>query len=181
VPAVTRVVFTGQDCRLRLWSEDDAGSLIHNANHRSVWRNLGDIFPHPYTLDDARAWFDHVREPGRDLHFAIEHAGAAVGGIGVTAGLDIARQTGRIGYWLGPDHWGRGIATCAVRALVDHVQAQRLFARLEAAVFAWNPASMRVLEKAGFEREGVLRKSVSKDGQLVDSVLYAVVLAVANP
>lgn len=164
-------------CHLRPWAASDANDLVHNANHRSVWRNLGDIFPHPYTLDDAHAWFEHVREPGRDLHFAIEHAGVAVGGIGIKAGVDIARQTGRVGYWLGPEHWGRGIATAAVRALVEHVQARQLFARLEAAVFAWNPASMRVLEKAGFKREGLLRKSVSKDGQLIDSVLYARLLS----
>lgn len=162
---------------MRGWAASDAEHLVHNANHRSVWRNLGDVFPHPYTQDDAQAWFERVREPGRDLHFAIEHAGAAVGGIGVTAGLDIARQTGRVGYWLGPEHWGRGIATAAVSALIEHVRANRLFARLEAAVFAWNPASMRVLEKAGFEREGLLRSSVSKDGQLIDSVLYARILA----
>ena len=45
--------------------------------------------------------------------------------------------------------------------------------RIDAAVFAWNPASMRVLEKCGFVREGVLRRSIFKDGQLIDSVLYA--------
>jgi ribosomal-protein-alanine N-acetyltransferase len=47
--------------------------------------------------------------------------------------------------------------------------------RLEASVFAWNPASMRVLEKCGFEREGISQASVFKDGQLIDRVVYAYV------
>ena len=61
----------------------------------------------------------------------------------------------------------------AVRAIVAHATGALGFARLEAPVFAWNPASMRVLEKCGFDREAVMRKSVFKDGELIDSVLYA--------
>jgi [ribosomal protein S5]-alanine N-acetyltransferase len=66
-----------------------------------------------------------------------------------------------------------GIMTAAVRATSDHVFAHFNVVRLEAPVFEWNAASMRVLEKCGFVREGVLRSSVFKDGQLIDSVLYA--------
>lgn len=65
------------------------------------------------------------------------------------------------------------IITAAVRATSDHVLAHFDVIRLEAPVFEWNPASMRVLEKCGFVREGVLRRSVLKDGQVIDAVLYA--------
>ena len=68
---------------------------------------------------------------------------------------------------------GRGIANAAARSLGDQLLGAGTFARLQATVFAWNPASMRVLEKAGFVREGLLRHSVTKDGCLIDSVLYA--------
>ena len=63
--------------------------------------------------------------------------------------------------------------TAAVRAMSDHAFSPLGFCRIETPVFAWNPASMRVLEKCGFVREGVLRQSVFKDGELIDSVLYA--------
>lgn len=82
-------------------------------------------------------------------------------------------KCGRIGYWLAEALWGRGIMSAAVEAVSRHAFARLGFARLEARVFAWNPASMRVLEKCGYEREGRLRRSVFKDGELIDAVLYA--------
>jgi RimJ/RimL family protein N-acetyltransferase len=91
----------------------------------------------------------------------------------VIAGEGIFAQTAQFGYWLGESHWGQGIASAAARALAGRIGTERLFARLEAQVFQWNPASMRVLEKAGFEREAVLRCAASKDGYLIDTVLYA--------
>lgn len=65
--------------------------------------------------------------------------------------------------------------TTAVRATSEFALSHFSLVRLEAPVFAWNPASMRVLEKAGFEREGILRSSVFKDGQVIDQVLYALI------
>ncbi len=104
---------------------------------------------------------------------AIEIEGEAVGGTGVIAGEGIARYTAQFGYWLGEAHWGKGIATAAARAMATHVFVDTAFKRLEAPVFAWNPASMRVLEKIGFVQEGVLRQSVFKDGHVIDSIMYA--------
>jgi RimJ/RimL family protein N-acetyltransferase len=163
-------------CLLRPWRAEDKPALVRNANNRKVWRNLTDLFPHPYTDADADGWLAHAVDAGRSVHLAIEVDGQAAGGIGAIAGQGVARATAMFGYWLGEPYWGRGIATAAAMAFADYLQRERLFARLEAPVFEWNPASMRVLEKAGFAREGVLRKSVTKDGQLIDSVLYALVL-----
>lgn len=160
-------------CVLRPWAPADLRSLVVNANNRNVWRNLADVFPHPYTEDDAEAWLRIAASPGRSLIFAIERDGLAVGGIGARAGTGIFARTAQFGYWLGEAHWGRGLATAAGRAMIGYLEADARFVRLEAPVFEWNPASMRVLEKLGFEREGILRQSVTKDGQLIDSVLYA--------
>ena len=115
---------------------------------------------------------------GRSINFAIEVDGAAVGGIGARAGEGIFVRTAQFGYWLGEPHWGKGIMTAAGRALARTSEADARFARLEAPVFEWNPASMRVLEKLGFVRVAVMRKSVTKDGQLIDSVLYTYLLNV---
>jgi ribosomal-protein-alanine N-acetyltransferase len=159
-------------CRLRPWAASDESDLVRHANSRSVWRNLLHSFPHPYTQADARSWIAHTNaNPG--LHYAIEVDGAALGGIGIVPQEGLSVYTAHFGYWLGEPAWGRGIATAAARAMASQVFSTFPFARLEASVFAWNAASMRVLEKSGFSREGVLRHSVFKDGELIDSVMYA--------
>jgi RimJ/RimL family protein N-acetyltransferase len=106
-------------------------------------------------------------------HWAIEVDGQAVGGVGVELGEGTRAKSGRFGYWLGEPYWGRGIMSAAARAASDYLFARFDVIRLEAPVFEWNQASMRVLEKSGFVREGVLRQSIIKDGQIIDSVLYA--------
>jgi ribosomal-protein-alanine N-acetyltransferase len=160
-------------CSLRSWSADDVSSLVANANDRAVWRNLTDMFPHPYTEDDAKTWIVLANEDGPSVHLAIEVSGQAVGGMGALAGNGIAVKTAQFGYWLGRSHWGKGLATAAASAMRRYLLRDDRFARLEAPVFAWNPASMRVLEKAGFIREGTLKNSVFKEGQLIDSVMFA--------
>jgi [ribosomal protein S5]-alanine N-acetyltransferase len=158
---------------LRAWQDADRPSLVRFANNRNVWRNLKDRFPHPYTERDADAWLALARmSPGR-LNWAIEVDGLAVGGVGLEPMADVHLRTAHIGYWLGEPYWGRGIMSDAVQAVARLALGELGFVRLEAPVFAWNPASMRVLEKCGFAREGVMRKSVVKDGELIDSVLYA--------
>jgi RimJ/RimL family protein N-acetyltransferase len=161
-----------QGCVLRPWAPADKASLVAHANNHRVWRNLADIFPHPYTDDDADQWLRFVGSPSRSINLAIEYEGSAVGGIGARAGEGIFVRTADFGYWLGEPLWGRGIMTAAAGAMLEHLKQDARFARLEAPVFEWNPASMRVLEKIGFVREAVKRNSVTKDGQLIDSVLY---------
>ncbi|GAA5176712.1 GNAT family N-acetyltransferase [Niveibacterium umoris] len=161
------------DCFLRPWQESDQAALVALADNRKIWRNLTDLFPHPYTEADAAFWIEFANHSAPSCHVAIVHRGSLVGGIGIIAGEGNARFTGNFGYWLGEPHWGQGIASAAARAMADHAFTHLRFERLEGAVFEWNAASMRVLEKAGFRREGVLRKSVFKDGQLIDSVMHA--------
>jgi ribosomal-protein-alanine N-acetyltransferase len=158
---------------LRRWAAGDKPALIAQANDRAVWRNLTETFPHPYTAEDAERWIAFANQPSAGSHLCIEVEGVAAGGIGIIAGEGVAQRTGRLGYWLGQGYWGRGIGTAAARTMLAYARASLPFARLEATVFEWNPASMRVLEKIGFVREGVLRRSVYKDGCLIGSVLYA--------
>jgi len=158
---------------LRGWQDDDRGALLRHANSRRVWRNLKDRFPHPYTETDAEAWLALARaQPDRN-NWAIELDGAAVGGIGLEPLTDVYARGAHLGYWLGEACWGRGIMTKVVSRVSRHAFEALGFLRLEAPVFAWNPGSMRVLEKCGYQREGVMRRSVFKDGELIDSVLYA--------
>lgn len=167
-------------CVVRDWSSIDNGCLVRAANNRSVWRNLTHRFPHPYTEADVDSWFALLAKTAIPTHWAIEVGGEAGGGIGFEFGEGTHAKSGHFGYWLGQPYWGRGIMTTAVRATADYIFAQFDVVRLEAPVFEWNPASMRVLEKCGFTREGVLRRSVVKDGQLIDAVLYAHVRSVSS-
>ena len=162
-------------CRLRSWQPDDQPALVREANNRKVWRNLTELFPHPYTDADAQFWVGFAQRAAPSIHLAIDFDGRAIGGIGVDVGKGLSMYTGAIGYWLGEAHWGQGIASAAACAMAAHVFAQTQLVRLEARVFAWNPASTRVLEKAGFTREGVRKSSVFKDGQLTDEIVYALV------
>lgn len=160
-------------CQLRPWKPEDKSELIRIANNRKIWRNLTDMFPSPYTEADADFWIPFANQSAPSVHLAIELNGNLAGGVGIIAGEGIFCCTGQFGYWLGEAYWDKGIATAAARAMVAHAMSSTSFARLEAAVFQWNPPSMRVLEKVGFVREGVLKRSMYKDGQLIDSVMYA--------
>jgi len=160
-------------CTLRPWRADDAPALARNANDREVWRNMRDAFPHPYTLREAHAWLETALGTRPVRLFAIDCEGEAVGGIGIGVFTDVYRRTGEIGYWLAQKHWNRGIVSEAVGAITTYAFGALDLERVQSGVFAWNPASMRVLEKCGYEREGVQRRAAFKDGRFVDLVLYA--------
>ncbi|TAK78846.1 MAG: N-acetyltransferase [Dehalococcoidia bacterium] len=159
--------------RLRPWRLDDSDALARHANNRNVSRNLRDIFPFPYTEADAQAFLARVVPMSPATNLAIEVDGEAAGGIGLRVQSDVYRRTAEIGYWLSEAHWGRGIMTEAVVAMTAHAFEQFDLLRIEADVFARNPASMRVLEKAGFEREAWLRQRVTKGGETMDAAMYA--------
>jgi ribosomal-protein-alanine N-acetyltransferase len=160
-------------CLVRDWLPQDRAALPGIADSHGVWRNLAHLFPRPYLDAHAEAWVSHLCALARPTQWAIEVDGQLAGGIGVDPGEGIFAKSAQIGYWLGEAYWGRGIATAALRTVAPHAMSRLGLVRLEARVFAWNPASMRVLEKCGFEREGVLRRSVWKDDTVIDSVLYA--------
>jgi RimJ/RimL family protein N-acetyltransferase len=165
-----------QRCTLRPYRPDDAPSLAAHANNRKVWRNLRDLMPHPYALSDAEAHIAKALAAPRPTHFAIDVGGAAVGGVALHLLEDIERIGAELGYWLGEPFWGRGILSEAVPAFTKWALAEFRLTRIEAIVFQWNPASARVLQKAGFVREGTLRKSAIKDGQIIDRWMYAYVV-----
>jgi [ribosomal protein S5]-alanine N-acetyltransferase len=162
-------------CTLRPWRVGDEASLVRHANNRSVSRNLRDRFPYPYTAADAQAWIAGATAELPPCNFAIVVEGAAVGGIGLERGEDVFRRSAEVGYWLGEPYWGRGIATEAVRAITEYAFTTFDLCRLHAHVFEWNPASMRVLEKAGYTLESRARRAVTKDGQTIDRLVFALV------
>jgi [ribosomal protein S5]-alanine N-acetyltransferase len=161
--------------RLRPWTAADAETLVALANDRAIWRNMRDQFPHPYTAENAAFFLSNLANKAEAGPIrAIENAaGQVVGSIGLHFKHDVSHRSAEIGYWLGQQFWGQGLATEALQALTDYGFATYKLARIYALVFAWNPASGRVLEKAGYTFEARLRDAVTKDGQTIDGLLYA--------
>lgn len=158
---------------IRNWRKEDAASIVKYASNRKIWINLRDAFPHPYTRTDAEAFLFRARQMQPESYFAIASGSEAIGSIGLTAGIDVHRFTAELGYWLAEPFWGNGIMTAAVRALSEYAFAQLGFHRIFAEPYTTNAASARVLEKAGFALEGIIRDSVFKDGRIFDQYLYA--------
>ena len=158
---------------VRAWRKADADALVTHANNINVARNLRDRFPHPYTRADARAFLKHAVSAADPTNLAIEVDGEAAGAIGYVPGRDVERFSAEIGYWLGEAAWGRGIATEALQLVTLHAFSEMRYLRLFALPFADNVGSIRVLEKAGYHREGVLQSSSVKYGVPKDQILYA--------
>jgi RimJ/RimL family protein N-acetyltransferase len=161
---------------VRSWEARDIASLVEQANSRKIWRNLRDHFPHPYTAADGRRFLKNVRATPSETMFAIAVDGKAVGGIGYVPQKDVERVSAEIGYWLGEAYWDRGIATAALIAVTKYAIERHGLTRLFALPFAWNMASCRVLEKAGYTLEARLRRSAIKDGEITDQLLYGYVV-----
>ena len=160
-------------CVVRDGKRGDEPSIVRHANNHNVWLGVRDSFPHPYTTADARAWIGVATTALYGQMFAIEVGGFAVGAVGLQPDEDVNRFNAEIGFWLGEEFWGRGIATEAVTAMTVHGMEELGYQRIYAYVFEGNHASARVLEKAGFIAEGHLRMSAFKAGQFADQVLYA--------
>jgi [ribosomal protein S5]-alanine N-acetyltransferase len=161
------------NCTIRPWVESDAESLHHQANNRQVSMHLRDRFPYPYDIEHARTFLGWIAKQPAPTVWAIDVGGEAVGGIGIELHTDVERVSAEIGYWLGQPFWGQGIATAALTAVTAQVFKDYQLTRLYAVPFADHIASVRVLEKAGYVREGHLRQSAVKEGKIRDQLLFA--------
>jgi len=158
---------------IRDWQEDDAASIALYASNRKIWINLRDAFPYPYSLEDAKSFLAGAMSRDPKSFFAIATETEAIGSIGLTPGQDVHRFTAELGYWLAEPFWGMGIMTEAVKAVSEYAFEELGLHRIFAEPFITNPASARVLEKAGFVIEGTLRASAFKEGHVLDQLLYA--------
>jgi len=142
--------------RLRPVAPADAPAITPLVSDWEVARQTGRI-PHPYPAGGAEKWIADIRTCqacGLALALAIERKdeGRLIGCITLEA--DPEGKPPALGYWIGRTWWGRGYATEAAAALADHALSNLGVERIEALVFPDNPASARVLEKAGFIRAG---------------------------
>ncbi len=157
---------------IRQWTNDDLDNLVLYANNINVWNNLRNYFPHPYAEDHGKAWLEKNIGTEPVLNFAIDLDGVAVGGVGIILNSDVYVMSAEIGYWLGEPFWGLGIATEAIKQMIEYIFYYFDIVRVYAEVFEHNKSSMRVLEKNGFYLEGVRRKAVLKNAILMDDYIW---------
>ena len=161
--------------QLRPWKYADGPALTRIADDADIAKNLRDVFPHPYTEENALQYISMCKNTPPTVLYnrCIIADGQVAGSIGLTFGSDILSHSAEIGYWIGKDFWSRGIATEAVRRICRTGFHSLGLHRITATVFAGNDASVKVLEKNGFLMEGIERDGGIKYGEYIDLIKYA--------
>lgn len=165
------------ECNIRCWQMKDANNLAEALNNRKIFDNLRDGLPYPYTIEDAKGYITAMLDADKNTTypFAISVDGKAVGSIGVFRKDNIHFRTAEMGYYIAESYWGQGIGTSAVTQVCNHIFQQTDIIRIFAEPYAYNLASCRVLEKAGFAYEGTLRKNAVKNGVVLDMKMYSII------
>ena len=163
-------------CKIRKWTLSDAKDLACAISNPHVLDNLRDGIPYPYTEQDGKNFISHIlaADEQENFSFAITVDNRVVGSIGVSRQKNVHFRTAELGYYLSEDYWGKGIMTEAVRQICEYVFENSDILRIYAEPYAYNTASCRVLEKAGFQYEGTLRKNAVKNGTVLDMKMYAI-------
>ena len=168
------VVIKSKKFVLRSYRNGDEKSLTENINNKKIYRNTLHI-PYPYTLKDAKKWIaKNLKEAKKKnptkINFVIDINNEVAGSVGLSK---IEGYRAEIGYWLAEKYWGKGIMTKAVKSVTKFGFEKLKLRRIYAEIFPFNKASRRVLEKAGYKFEGILRKAVKKDNKFLDVYLFA--------
>ena len=159
---------------LRPFRDTDLPSLVKYANNYNVAKFLTNQFPHPYSDEDGKKFIASVANNHPVNVFAIEVGGEAVGAIGIFPQPDIHEKRAEMGYWLAEPFWGNGIITRAIGEVVEYGFKTFDITQIFARPFSINPASQRVLEKAGFTCEARLKNAVYKNGRYMDELIYVI-------
>ena len=162
-------------CKIRKWELSDASDLAAALSNTKIQDNLRDGLPYPYTEQDGADYISAMlsADENETFAFAITADGKVIGSIGVFRQGNIHRQTAELGYYIAEEYWGKGLMTEAVKQICKYVFEKSDIIRIYAEPFAYNIASCRVLEKAGFEYEGTLRKNAVKNGKIIDMKMYS--------
>ena len=162
-------------CRIRKWKLSDATDLAMAISNKKIQNNLRDGLPYPYTEQDGANFISDMlsADENETFAFAITVDNKVVGSIGVFRQGNIHRLTAELGYYIAEEYWGRGIMTEAVRQICEYVFDKSDIIRIYAEPLAYNIASCRVLEKAGFQCEGTLRNNAVKNGKIIDMKMYS--------
>ena len=162
-------------CKIRKWRSSDAADLAPVVSNKKVQDNLRDGFPYPYTEHNAAQFIERMLSADEDetFAFAVTVDDRAIGSIAAFRQGNIHRRTAEMGYYIAESYWGKGLMTEAVKQVCEYVFDHSDIIRIYAEPFAYNTASCRVLEKAGFQLEGTLKSNAVKNGKILDMKMYA--------
>ena len=168
---------SGAEFYLREWKLSDAENLASAIGNKKILDNLRDGVPYPYTEQDRKEFISAILSSDKSstFAFAIEIENKAVGSITCFRQSNIHYRTAELGYYLAEEYWGKNIMTRAVKQICKYVFENSDIIRIYAEPFAQNIASCRVLEKAGFQFEGLMRANAVKNGEIKDMKLYAII------
>ncbi|HHB52384.1 MAG TPA: N-acetyltransferase, partial [Saprospiraceae bacterium] len=144
------MILQENDITLRPYTLADATALAKIANTAKIADNLRDLFPHPYTIDDAKAFIQKNINGEIKGVFAIIYKDQLVGSIGIHLQPDVYRKTAELGYFVAEKYWNKGIASKSIELITKYGFESLHLTRIFAGVFQYNKASMRVLEKNGY-------------------------------
>ena len=163
----------GHNIILREFLYGDAPGLVKNGNNAKIARNQRDSYPNPYTMEYARHWIQYIKQHHADTRFVIATPDEAIGEIGFIIQPDVHCHSGEIAYWVGEEYWGQGIATTALNYVINYAFQEKGLKRLYADIMEYNHASQRVLQKCGFQLDGVMRKHIFKHGKFYDQLVFS--------
>ncbi len=160
---------------LRMLEDGDAKALARYAGDQRVAAPTLNI-PHPYNLDLAREFIERKQQSaiaGSDFAFALTLKPERQL-IGVISLRPQQGHSAEVGYWAGVPFWGQGYMSEALRAIIRHAFCDLGLQRVYASHFASNPASGRVMQKAGMRHEGCLRQHVVRWHEAHDLMYYGI-------
>ncbi len=156
---------------------DDASEITRRADDYDIAYNIArwGSFPHPYTISDALSFIENAakfQREGLEFHTAIRlvEDDMLIGMIGLKQ-IDLKDKKAEIGYWIGKQFWGKGYGTQAASLMSGYGFGVLNLNRIYAKTFDFNRGSLRVLEKVGFVREGILKQDTYHKDRYVDEVL----------
>jgi RimJ/RimL family protein N-acetyltransferase len=158
---------------LRPYTLADAKALALNANNAKIANNMRNLFPHPYSINDAIEFINKNINGQIKGVFAIIYKENLVGSIGIHPQTDVYIKSAELGYYIGEKYWNMDIASKSIAMIIKYGFESLHLTRIFAGVFENNKASMRVLEKNGFILECIKRKAIFKNNQILDEYYYA--------
>lgn len=161
-----------KEIKIRGLELSDVPQLAKLANNRNIWNNLRDHIPFPYDEKDAEFFINLTKGERPRQNFGIEFDRILCGVIGLVLQDDVYKKSAEIGYWLGEPFWGKGIATVAVQLITEYGFNELNLIRIHTGVFEYNLASMKVLENNGYQKEGIFKKAIFKNGKIYDEHRY---------
>ncbi len=165
------------DISIRKWKIEDAEQLKNAINNEKILDNLRDGIPYPYTLENAKEFITQTLNApvNSQYSWAISVDDKVIGSVGVFRKDNIHCYTAEIGYYISEEYWGKGIMTQVIKDVCKYIFENTDIVRIFAEPFSYNVASCRVLEKAGFQLEGILRNNAIKNNNLLDMKMYSII------